>query len=180
MEDSTPSNSLPPGVSPRPGGEAAPLAVLRAVIVLALFLTLGSGHPVAQRGLRHLVHGDLHLHRRAVGDAARRYYEPLGYTGLRAPPLAPAALGFGLGVANFFAFVVPIQYAAQTRGAAVAAGDVRREPHLRGTERAGAGRHARGVSLAAPFCEEFFFRGVFQKGVLRTSLSQAAPCWSRR
>jgi hypothetical protein len=30
-----------------------------------------------------------------------------------------------------------------------------------------------GVSLAAPFCEEFFFRGVFQKGLLRTSLSQA-------
>ncbi len=101
-------------------------------------------------------------------------YEPLGYTGAQFPGLAPAALGFGLGVANFFALVVPIQYAAQSvapqwlrdmfDGSRIFEGQSPLELTLM----------LAGVSVAAPVCEEFFFRGVFQKGLLASSLSRPA------
>ncbi|HYO73121.1 MAG TPA: CPBP family intramembrane glutamate endopeptidase, partial [Archangium sp.] len=40
--------------------------------------------------------------------------EPVRYTGLAFPGLTPVAIGFILGVANFFAIVAPIQYVSQS------------------------------------------------------------------
>ncbi len=172
MEDSTPSNSLPPE-PPAPATSPLPIAVLGAVIVLALFLTLGGATQLLNAAFG-IWFTEIFIFIGAPWVLLRAaQYEPLGYTGLRAPALSPAALGFALGVANFFAFVVPIQYAAQT-----VAPEWLRE--MFDGSRIFEGQNAlelaimiAGVSIAAPVCEEFFFRGVFQKGMLRTSLSQA-------
>jgi hypothetical protein len=150
-----------------------PIAVLGAVIVLALFLTLGGATQLLNAAFG-IWFTEIFIFIGAPWVLLRAaQYEPLGYTGLRAPALSPAALGFALGVANFFAFVVPIQYAAQT-----VAPEWLRE--MFDGSRIFEGQNAlelaimiAGVSIAAPVCEEFFFRGVFQKGMLRTSLSQA-------
>jgi membrane protease YdiL (CAAX protease family) len=87
--------------------------------------------------------------------------------------LAPTALGFGLGVANFFAFVVPIQYAAQSVAPQWLRDMFDGSRIFEGQNAFELGLMLAGVSLAAPVCEEFFFRGVFQKGLLATSLSRA-------
>lgn len=172
MEDSTPSSSLPPE-PPAPTASPLPIAVLGAVIVLALFLTLGGATQMLNAAFG-IWFTEIFIFIGVPWVLLRAsHYEPLGYTGLQAPSLAPAALGFGLGVTNFFAFVVPIQYAAQT-----VAPQWMREAFdgsriFEGQSALELGIMIAGVSLAAPVCEEFFFRGVFQKGLLRTSLSQA-------
>ncbi|WP_422723983.1 type II CAAX prenyl endopeptidase Rce1 family protein [Hyalangium rubrum] len=168
MEDSTPRPPLTPLWSP------LLVAMVCGPTVLALFLTLGGMSQVlnAAFGLWFteifIFVGVCWVLLRATA------YEPWSYTGLHAPQPSAAALGFGLGVANFFAFVVPIQYAAQSVA----------PPWLRemfdvsrifeGQSSLELGLLIAGVSLAAPFCEEFFFRGVFQKGLLATTLSRPA------
>jgi uncharacterized protein len=95
---------------------------------------------------------------------------PAVYTGLTPFPGAPTLFGFLLGVANFFALVVPIQFLAQR----VAPAWLREMfDASRLFEDQGAvelGLLLAGVSLAAPLCEEFFFRGLFQR-----ALKQVAP-----
>lgn len=173
MEDSTPSNHPlpePPGPAARP----LPLAVRGAVIVLALFLTVGGATQMLNAAFG-IWFTEIFIFIGVPWVMLRAsHYEPLGYTGLESPALAPAALGFWLGVTNFFAFVVPIQYIAQ----------VLAPPWLRemfdgsrifeGQNALELGVMLAGVSLAAPVCEEFFFRGIFQKGLLSTSLSRAS------
>jgi uncharacterized protein len=172
VEDSTPG-TLPP-LPPAPSMSPLLVAMLGAPLVLALFLTLG--------GMTQLLNAAFGIWFTEififVGVAwvllRAAHYEPLGYTGLVSPRLGPAALGFGLGVVNFFAFVVPIQYAAQSvapqwlremfDGSRIFEGQSPPELALM----------LLGVSVAAPVCEEFFFRGVFQKGLLASSLSRAS------
>ncbi|HYH95989.1 type II CAAX endopeptidase family protein [Hyalangium sp.] len=172
MEDSTPSS--PPPEPPVPAMSPLGLAVCGAVTVLALFLTIGAATQLLNPAFG-IWFTEIFIFVGVPWVLLRAtQYEPLGYTGLEAPALAPAALGFGLGVTNFFAFVVPIQYAAQLVA----------PPWLREMfdgSRIFEGQNAlelavmlAGVSIAAPVCEEFFFRGVFQKGLQRTSLSRAS------
>lgn len=175
MEDSTPSNSPLPeplGVPPDPSARPLPLAVRGTVIVLALFLTVGGASQLLNPAFG-IWFTEIFIFIGVPWVMLRlSHYEPLGYTALEAPALAPSALGFGLGVANFFAFVIPIQYIAQTLA----------PPWLRemfdgsrifeGQTPLELGVMLAGVSLAAPVCEEFFFRGILQKGVLSTSLSR--------
>lgn len=177
MEDSTPSNSpLPePLEEPRdPAARPLPLAVRGTVIVLALFLTVGGTSQLLNPAFG-IWFTEIFIFIGVPWVMLRlSHYEPLGYTALEAPALAPSALGFGLGVANFFAFVVPIQYVAQSLA----------PPWLRqmfdgsrifeGQNALELGLMLAGVSLAAPVCEEFFFRGLLQKGVLSTSLSRTS------
>jgi len=177
VEDSTPSNSPlqePRGELPGPAERPLPLAVRAAVIVLALFLTVGGASQMLNPAFG-IWFTEIFIFIGVPWVMLRAsHYEPLGYTGLESPAFGPAALGFGLGVANFFAFVVPIQYIAQALA----------PPWLRemfdgsrifeGQNALELGIMLAGVSLAAPVCEEFFFRGLFQKGVLSTSLSRAS------
>jgi hypothetical protein len=99
-------------------------------------------------------------------------YEPWSYTGMRGPRLAPSVLGFALGVANFFALVVPIQYVAQGLAPQWLRDmfDVSRV--FESQSPLELALMLAGVSIAAPLCEEFFFRGLVQKGLLSSSLSQ--------
>ncbi|WP_309242954.1 type II CAAX endopeptidase family protein [Hyalangium versicolor] len=178
MEDSTP-NPLPEAVPPAP--EPLPptmsplmVAAVTTALGLASFLTLG--------GVVQLLNAAFGIWFTeififlAIPWVLLRLarYEPLGFTGVPSSGLAPAALGFGLGVANFFAFVVPIQFAAQS----VAPQWLR---DMFDGSRIFEGQNSlelvvmlAGVSLAAPVCEEFFFRGVFQKGLLATTLSRTS------
>ncbi len=100
-------------------------------------------------------------------------WRPPVYTGLTPAPRAATVFGFLLGVANFFALVVPIQYVAQSLapewltkmfdGSRLFEGQTSIELALILT----------GVSVAAPVCEEFFFRGILQKGL--TPVPPASP-----
>lgn len=92
---------------------------------------------------------------------------PARATGLAAFAPLPLLLGFGLGVANFFALVVPLQLLSQSLAprwmrelydsARVFEGQLPVELAL----------VVAGVGVVAPVCEEFFFRGVLQQGLGR-------------
>jgi membrane protease YdiL (CAAX protease family) len=98
---------------------------------------------------------------------------PAEHVGLRLVSAWPVVLGFGLGLANFAALVIPIQALAQAvlpkhwlevwSGARVLDGH---RPWELATL-------VVGVSAAAPFCEEFFFRGVVLKGLLQAGAARA-------
>jgi uncharacterized protein len=91
--------------------------------------------------------------------------EPVRYTGLSFPGLAPVAFGFALGVANFFAIIAPIQYVAQSL-----LPESWREIYdvadiFRGQSSVEMAFIVASVTVGAPVCEEFFFRGVFFQGL---------------
>ena len=86
-------------------------------------------------------------------------------TGLRRPWVAGAAFGFFLGFANFFAAAIPLNALGQML-----------VPHawlemfdssviFKDKSTFELGVIIAAVSVAAPFCEEYFFRGVLQTGV---------------
>ncbi|MCY1079073.1 type II CAAX endopeptidase family protein [Archangium lansingense] len=91
--------------------------------------------------------------------------EPVRYTGLTFPGLAPVAFGFALGVANFFAIIAPIQYVSQSLlpqswREIYDVADI-----FRGQSPVEMAFIVASVTIAAPVCEEFFFRGVFFQGL---------------
>lgn len=91
--------------------------------------------------------------------------EPVRYTGLSSPGLAPMAFGFALGVANFFAIVAPVQYVSQSLlpqswREIYDVADI-----FRGQSPMEMAFIVASVTIAAPVCEEFFFRGVFFQGL---------------
>lgn len=100
--------------------------------------------------------------------------DPLRYTGLAHGAPLPSLFGFALSVANFFALVVPIQYSVQAitpdwlqkmfDSSAIFEGQTSLELAL----------IIAGVSIAAPVCEEFFFRGILQNGLMASHLSRLA------
>lgn len=98
---------------------------------------------------------------------ARR--SPLRYTGLDGFALRPVVFGFLVGAANFAAAVVPIQFLA-TRIAPDWLRDrfdsVRIFESQSGVDLVVL---VLAVTLAAPIGEEFFFRGVMQRGLIRRS-----------
>jgi hypothetical protein len=150
------------------------LALVAGVLGLALFLTVGG---ISQ--LLNIAFGiwftEVFLFL-GLGWVLLRLagHDPVRATGLgRGAPKA-AFLGFALGVANFFALVVPIQYTVQRLT----------PPWLRelfdasrlfeGQTPVELALIAAGVTIAAPLCEEFFFRGILQHHLMPPVLSRAA------
>lgn len=92
--------------------------------------------------------------------------DPARFAGLAFPGWQAAGFGFLVGTVNLFAVIVPVQYLAL-----LVAPDWLEEmfdPRLI-FQHATAAELALiigGVGLAAPLCEEYFFRGVFQRGLL--------------
>lgn len=175
MEDSTPSPLQDPPWPPKrlsPTMSPLAMAVVTAALGLGLFLTLGAATQLLNAAFGiwfteiFIFLGVPWMVLRGAG------YEPLSFTGAPSSGVAPAGLGFALGVANFFAFVVPIQFAAQAVAPQWLRDMFDGSRIFEGQSSFELAMMLAGVSLAAPVCEEFFFRGVFQKGLLGTSLSR--------
>lgn len=91
--------------------------------------------------------------------------DPARYTGLAFPGLAPVAFGFVLGLANFFAIVAPIQYVAQSLLPPAWREIYDVADMFRGQSSLEMAFIVASVTVVAPICEEFFFRGVFFQGL---------------
>ncbi|WP_224249185.1 CPBP family intramembrane glutamic endopeptidase [Hyalangium gracile] len=171
MEDSTPS---PPAEPPPPPLSPLIMAVIGVALGLGLFLTLGGATQLLNAAFG-IWFTEIFIFLGVPWVLLRAaHYEPLGFSGARSVALAPAAFGFGLGVINFFAFVIPIQYAAQSVAPQWLRDMFDSSRIFEGQNSLELAVMLAGVSVAAPVCEEFFFRGVFQRGLLATSLSRVS------
>ncbi|MFL5349868.1 MAG: type II CAAX prenyl endopeptidase Rce1 family protein [Hyalangium sp.] len=171
MEDSALSPLPEP---PAPTMRPMALAAICGVLGLGFFLTLGFATQILNAAFG-IWFTEIFIFLAVPWVALRAgHYEPLGYTGVQFPRLAPMGLGFGLGVANFFALVVPIQYAAQSAAPQWLRDMFDGSQIFEGQNSLELALMLAGVSVAAPVCEEFFFRGVFQKSLLASSLSKPA------
>jgi uncharacterized protein len=90
---------------------------------------------------------------------------PVRYTGLSFPRLLPMAFGFLLGSINFFAIVAPVQYLSQTLMPESWRKIYDVADIFRGQSPLELALIVASVSLGAPVCEEFFFRGIFFQGL---------------
>ncbi len=90
---------------------------------------------------------------------------PVRYTGLSFPGLAPAAFGFILGVVNFFAIVAPVQYVSQSLLPKSWQQIYDMSSLFRGQTPVELALIVASVSIGAPVCEEFFFRGILFQGL---------------
>nr|WP_233262096.1 type II CAAX endopeptidase family protein [Vitiosangium sp. GDMCC 1.1324] len=92
--------------------------------------------------------------------------DPVRYTGLFPfPGLVPVAFGFALGVVNFFAIVAPIQYVSQALLPKAWREIYDVADIFRGQSPLEMALIVASVTLGAPVCEEFFFRGIFFQGL---------------
>jgi uncharacterized protein len=100
---------------------------------------------------------------------ARDGHAPLRVTGLVSVAPAAVVVGLALGVLNFFAAVVPLQFASHLLS----------PPHWREMfdstyvfkqqTQFELVMIVASVAIAAPVCEEFFFRGILQRGLVRSA-----------
>ncbi len=91
--------------------------------------------------------------------------DPVRWPGMRFPGWAPAVIGLALGLVNFFGVVAPIQFLMQ---AIFPEHLIKFFDSSRIFENQGPVDLAliiSGVIIAAPWCEEFFFRGVLQQSM---------------
>lgn len=167
MEDSTPSNTQPPQPPVHGKAPTSPrtLAVGGAALALALFVTLGAFVQFINPAFG-IWFTELFVFL-GLGWVMLRFsgWRPVVYTGLMPAPRAATLFGFLLGVANFFALVVPIQYAAQSLAPDWLTKLFDSSRLFEGQTSLELALILSGVSVAAPVCEEFFFRGIFQKGL---------------
>jgi membrane protease YdiL (CAAX protease family) len=145
------------------------LAVGALVLLFLGFLVLGFSSQVA-----HLAFGlwftQLFVFLALAAILVRRSgRSPVRFPGLLWIGARPVAMGFVLGVANFLAVIAPVQYLTYlvVPGAMDSSTDAllfEQQTPVQLALVVGA------VSLAAPFCEEYFFRGVVQPGFRRAGL----------
>ncbi len=169
MEDVTPNPPPPPaslGLDPRTVAVLATMAVFLAFLVAGVmvqplnvafgiwftevFVFLGLGWFVL----------------RATGR------NPVRYTGLGSPALAPAVFGFLLGTVNFFAVVAPIQYVSQLLMPRAWRELYNMAGIFQGQSQVELALIVLAVSVAAPVCEEFFFRGILLQGLKISRFTQ--------
>lgn len=160
-------------LAPEPKLIPRPLAVAATLLVLGLFLTVGGGSQLINVGIG-LWFTEIFIFL-GVGWVllGRRGLKPAVATGLLPARPAQGAFGFALGVANFFALVVPIQWAAQSLVPPAWREAFDSSQIFEGQSSIELGIIVLGVSLAAPVCEEFFFRGILQQGLLPPAFSPA-------
>ena len=172
MEDSTSSSAPTPPLAP--SQSPLQLALIGGTVGFGLFLTLGGATQLLNASFG-LWFTELFIFVGVAWVLLRLGgYEPWSYTGVSAPRLGPSVMGFALGVANFFAIVVPIQYVAQSL-APQWLRDMFDVSRVFDSQSPGElALMLAGVCLAAPTCEEFFFRGLVQKGLLSSSLSRVS------
>lgn len=99
--------------------------------------------------------------------------DPIRYAGLGHPSWQACAFGFSLGVANFFSLVIPTQFLAQSIAPASWRDQWDMTNLFKNQTPLELGAIIGAVVIAAPFCEEFVFRGMLQRG-LSASISPRA------
>ncbi len=105
--------------------------------------------------------------------------DPVRYAGISFPGWRPIWFGFALGAVNFFAIVVPIQFAAQSIAPLWLREQFDMSHLLENQTPWELAALIGGVGLAAPFCEEFVFRGVLQQGLMSSSShARRAIAWT--
>ncbi len=104
--------------------------------------------------------------------------DPVRYAGLAPPPWRTCAFGFALGVANFFALVIPTQFLAQSIAPPAWRDQWDMTNLFRNQTPLELGAIIAAVVLAAPFCEEFVFRGMLQRGLAAAVSPRAAAVLS--
>ncbi|MHB8872331.1 MAG: CPBP family glutamic-type intramembrane protease [Myxococcaceae bacterium] len=158
-----------PGPLPGPTrGMPSPgvVAAISAVLCLVLFLTVGGLTQALNIGFG-LWFTELFIFL-AVPWVLLRFSGrvPARFVGLAGAAFAPAAYGFVLGVVNFFAVVVPLQFLSTSiapewmRKLYDASHIFKEQTPFELVLIVG------GVGLAAPVCEEIFFRGVVLRGLM--------------
>ncbi len=90
--------------------------------------------------------------------------QPFTSTGFTRPWLSGCALGFGLGFANFFAAVAPIQFIAQKLAPKSLLELYDATKVFQDKTAVELAVIVGGVCIAAPLAEEYFFRGALQRG----------------
>lgn len=170
-----PETSAPLVESPR---AAFSFAWGMAAVLMALFILLG-GTVQALHVPYGIWFAELFLFLGLTWMALRLSgRHPLNYPGLGVPPPSALALGFAAGAFNFFAVVIPLQVLSQAAFRAMGADELLE--FFRGSKIFERQRPVdlaviiAGVTLAAPLCEEYFFRGV----LLRGSLSSGMKTWT--
>jgi len=146
-------------------GSPFQLAVGGAALTLGLFILVGSAVQLLNPAFG-IWFTELFIFL-GVGWVMLRFsgWRPQVYTGLAGVPRAATLFGFLLGVANFFALVVPIQFTAQQLAPKWLTELFDATRLFEGQTTLELALLLGGVTVAAPLCEEFFFRGIFQKGL---------------
>ena len=168
-----------PPSDPQPVGPTAPLPLhpphpaLAAALAFGLFVTLGSVTQLLNPGFGVWFTEVFIFLGLAWVMLRRSGFRPTVYTGLTPFMGAPALFGFLLGVVNFFAVVVPIQYLAQRIAPSWLREMFNASRLFEGQTSLELALLLGGVSVAAPLCEEFFFRGLFQRAL--TPPAPASP-----
>lgn len=161
MEEVTPSPPLP---EPARGLDARTVAIVAAMLVFVAFLVVGV--LVQTLNMAFGIWFTQLFVFLGVGWCVLRATgrNPVRYTGLSHPGL-PAAFGFALGVVNFFAIVAPVQFVSQALMPESWRQIYNVADVFKGQSPVELALIVASVSLGAPFCEEFFFRGVLFQGL---------------
>ena len=104
--------------------------------------------------------------------------DPVRYAGLTLPGWQVCAFGFALGVANFFALVIPTQFLAQSIAPPAWRDQWDMTNLFKNQTPLELGAIIGAVVLAAPFCEEFVFRGMLQRGLSQAISPRSAAVLS--
>ncbi len=170
MEERPSSPQEAPPTEIVPVRSARSLAVAATFLVLLLYVSVGAA--VQQLNIAFgLWFTELFVFLGVGWVMLRRSARPpVAYTRLARPSMGLVLFGFALGVANFFAFVVPIQFTMQAllpeSWKFMDASQI-----FRGQTQLELALIVGAVSIAAPLCEEFFFRGVLQQGLMPPAFS---------
>lgn len=143
------------------------LALLLSVVTLALFLTVGTTAQVLNLGWG-LWFTEIFIFLGTPWVAVRLSgRSPVRYTGLEFPGWKPIGFGFLLGAVNFFAWVIPLQWLSRWLAPAWMEELFDASKIFENQTPIELAAIISGAGIAAPLCEEFFFRGVLQQGLQR-------------
>lgn len=170
MEASTPH--LPPTSEPRPPLSPKLVALLAVVLGLVLFITVGAFTQFINAAFGIWFTEVFIFFALAWVLLRLAGHEPLRYTGLAHGAPLQSLYGFALSLANFFALVVPIQFTIQSLVPKWLQEMFDSSRLFEDQTPLEMVVIVAGVSIAAPVCEEFFFRGLLQRSLLPPVLTR--------
>lgn len=139
--------------------------MLATGLALALLMSVGAGAQALNIGFGLWFTEIFIFYALTVGVLRWSGRQPARFVGLSIPRASQAIYGLALGAANFFALVVPLQFFSQSIAPEWMRELVDSTQLFRDQSSFDLVVIVSGVGLAAPFCEELFFRGLLQQGL---------------